>query len=72
MMLLAVRPVTTVVLNRAFAPSTSSAATDVASLVVEAGVYPVPAFSEYRTCPVVMSVTSAPTLLPSPTSSAAA
>src|SRR5579862_1160870 len=64
-MLLAVRPVTTVVLNRAFAPRTCSAATEVASLVVDAGVYPVAEFSEYSTCPVVRSVTRAPTLLPS-------
>src|ERR1022692_3214893 len=57
-------PVLTRVVNLAFGPSVSSAAIAVASLVVEAGVKPVPGLSSYRTWPVDRFVTSAPTCGP--------
>lgn len=54
----------TVVLNRASGPSTASAAAEVASLVVEAGVAAVPALLAYSTEPVAASATSMPTPAP--------
>ena len=58
-------PATTRVVNRAEGPSTCSAATAVASLVVDAGSISVEAPWLYSTRPVAGSMTSAPACLPS-------
>ena len=65
MMLSGVAPCTTRVVNVAFAPSTASAATEVTSFVVEAGVKSRAPSSESSTRPVAGSATTADTWGPS-------